>query len=407
LRSWVVLAATLALGWTGGARAQPAPEPVKGAADAAPAAAPKADAAPAAAPKLALPRPQEPDGGVVQTGCSTCSNGLLSSGPPLDHGGGGGCAGCGCSSGQCIPGRTECCSGCEGKTFMGRMLCGLYECICCPDPCYEPCYLPQANAAFFVDSARPVSQMRIRWDSGLNFAFPDRSEFFWARIGVKGPPNRETNARYNDLNLYTETAIEGKVSMFINLPYRSLDPANNPHAAGFSDMDIGFKTLIFDCELLQVATQFRTYLPIGNFGRGLGNGHVTLEPSLLFTLKLMPDTYFQGQVSEWIPIGGDNLYEGSILHYHFALDQVLWRILPDVPLIGTLEFNGYSFQAGSFTDPTLGPFQKSSDDAYLSVGPGLRLDVCKKIDFGVAAAFTVGEHHGPQQLYRMEFRWRF
>jgi len=378
------------------ARAQPAPEPAKVA----------YDSSPLAKPKIASPSAEPPDSAVVQTGCSTCSNGLFSSGPPVDHGGGG-CAGCGCGAGHCIPGRTECCSCCDGKTFIGRMVCGLYECICCPDPCYEPHWLPQANAAFFVDAARPVSQMRIRWDAGLNYLFPDRSEFFWGRIGVKGPANPETSVRYHDLNLYTETAIEGKMSIAVNIPYRSLDPDVNNHAAGFSDMDITIKSLIFDCELLQVATQFRTYLPVGNFSKGLGTGHVSLEPSLLFTLKLLPDTYLQGQVSEWIPIGGDNDYQGSILHYHLSLNQVLWRLLPDVPLIGTFEFNGYSFQDGAFTDPVLGPFQKSSGDTYLSIGPGLRLDVCKKIDFGVAAAFAVGDRHGPEQIYRTEFRWRF
>jgi hypothetical protein len=252
-----------------------------------------------------------------------------------------------------------------------------------------------------------VTQLRIRWDSVLNYTFPDRSEFFWGRIGVKGPANPEVGLRYNQLNLYSETAIEGKASVIVNIPYLSVDPDINNHAAGFGDMVIGAKTLIFDCELLQVATQFLTYLPVGNFNRGLGTGHVSLEPSLLATLKLTRDTYLQGQISEWIPIGGDTTYQGSILHYHLSLDQVLWRILPDVPLIGTLEFNGYSFQDGAFTDPVLGPFQKSSGDTYLSLGPGIRMDICKKIDFGIGTAFAVGDHHGPEQTYRFEFRWRF
>src|SRR5262249_31088988 len=157
-------------------------------------------------------------------------------------------------------------------------------------------------------------------------------------------------------------------------------------AAGFGDMNLGTKTLFFDCELLQLAFQFRTYLLTGNFLKGIGNGHVSLEPSLLGSLKLTPDTYLQAQLAEWIPIGGDQSYAGSILHYHASVNQVLWRILPDVPLIGTFEFNGYSFQDGQFTDPVLGPFQKSSGDTYLSLGPGLRLVVCNKIDFGIGSA---------------------
>ena len=30
------------------------------------------------------------------------------------------------------------------------------------------------------------------------------------------------------------------------------------------------------------------------------------------SLRLAPETYFQGQIAEWIPIGGDKEYQGSI-----------------------------------------------------------------------------------------------
>jgi hypothetical protein len=390
--------ALLALCWAGEAGAQPAPASAKPT---------------AGAPGASLGLGEPSDGGVVQAGCSTCSRGLFAG--RHSHGDQGLCAGCnygpcnGCCAGcggPCVPGRTHCCSCCEGKTFVGRCLCGLYECICCPDPCYEPRWVAAANAAFFVDGARPVTHMRIRWDSGLNFTFPDRSEFFWARIGGKGPRLAETAVRYNDLSLYTETAIGTAASFFVEIPYRSLDPEVNNHSSGFGDMNLGTKAVLFDCELIQITFQFRTYLPVGNFTRGLGTGNVALEPSLLTAIKLNHDTYFQGQLSEWIPLGGDADYAGALLHYHASLNHVLWRVLPDVPLIGTLEFNGYSFQDGSFTDPILGPFQRSSGDTYFSAGPGLRLVICDKVDFGVGTAFAIGDH-GPDQVYRTEFRWRF
>jgi hypothetical protein len=310
-----------------------------------------------------------------------------------------------------------------------------YHCICCPDPCYEPCWIAVANNAFFVDAARPITQMRVRWDAGLDFTFPDRAEFFWARADGKGKgpngvdPSRtaivpgtnpvrtiqtqypapylgETKLRYNELSLYTEGAAD-KFSLSLEMPYLSVDPDINAHAAGFGDLIIGTKSLLLDCPLMQFSFQFKTFVPTGNFTKGLGTGHVSLEPSLLLALRLTASTYFQAQLSEWIPIGGDPSYEGSILHYHFAVNHILWRPIHDVQLIGSLEFNGYSFQTGQFTDPTLGPWQKAGDDAYLSAGPGLRLVICDRIDFGAAAAFAVNDHHGPEQLYRTEFRWRF
>ena len=39
---------------------------------------------------------------------------------------------------------------------------GLYEALCCPDPCYEPRWLAVADAAFTCEAARPVTQQRAQ-----------------------------------------------------------------------------------------------------------------------------------------------------------------------------------------------------------------------------------------------------
>lgn len=343
-----------------------------------------------------LPAPIET--GVVAASCATCTRGVL-----------GGPRQCNLSPDggpPCVPGRFNDCSCCNSDSPFGRLFCRIYESICCPDPCFEPCWIPQANSALFVDPVRPVTQMRIRWDAGVGLTQPDRAEYFWGRIGVKGPPARERRVKYHDLLLYNEVA-SGKASFFTEIPYRSLDPEVNKHAAGFSDFNVGTKALLVDGDLLQLAFQFRTYLPVGNFNKGLGTGHVSLEPSLLAALKLTPDTYLQTQLSELIPIGADQHYAGAILHYHFALNHVLFRIAPDVPFIGSLELNGYSFQDGAYTDPVAGPFQAAGGDAFINIGPGFRLVICDKIDIAFGAVFSLTNNGGPEQLYRTEFRWRF
>jgi hypothetical protein len=350
------------------------------------------------------------DPAVIQAGCSACGDGGGVLGP---HGGHGQIfPRCNCGSGPCIPGR-EACSPCCHDGVLGRLLCGLYECICCPDPCYEARWIPLADSALFCDSVRPITQMRFRWDSGVDLVLPDRAEYFWARADGMGkgpkpvaPFLAETRLKYNDFNMYTEAAA-GKIGVFVEMPYRSVDPDNEPHAAGFGDMNLGTKTLVFDCELLQIAFQFRTYLPVGNFTKGIGNGHVSLEPSLIMGLRIAHDTYLQTQIAEWIPVGGDPTYAGAILHYHASLNHVLARILPDVPLIGTLEMSGYSFQDGAYTDPYLGPFQKAGDDTYVYLGSGIRLFVCDRIDFGFGMNFALTDRHFAGELYRTEFRMRF
>jgi hypothetical protein len=270
-----------------------------------------------------------------------------------------------------------------------------------------------ADSAFFVDAVRPVTQQRLRWDNGQHLILPDRSEYFWARADGTGkgprPPRgflAERSLGYNDLSLYTEAAIP-RASLFVELPYRSISPAVDPSTANFADMNLGAKVLLFDCELLQLGYQLRTYLPTGNFTKGIGNGHVSLEPSLLLGVKLLPGTWLEGQLAEWIPLGGDPNYQGAILHYHASFNQVVCRVLPDMPLVATLEGNGWSFQHGQYTDPVLGPFQKSSGETYVTLGGGLRLFVCDKCDFGVGSAYAVTERYFARELYRVEFRWRY
>ena len=71
------------------------------------------------------------------------------------------------------------------------------------------------------------------------------------------------------------------------------------------------------------------------------------------------------------------------------------------------------FQDGLYTDPFLGP-QKSSGEKYITLGGGLRLFVCDRIDIGFGASFAVSDdHHGEgiatlllEQLARVALDWR-
>ncbi|MFO0968442.1 MAG: hypothetical protein U0793_23040 [Gemmataceae bacterium] len=354
----------------------------------------------------------DPGSGIQQAGCSSCGGGLI--GGPL---GLGGCSACGSGPRPpCSPGQSPDCGYCPGHDGpLERFFGGLYECVCCPDPCYDPKWIALADAAFNVASARPVTETGIRWSRGLNLSDLDRGEFFWARQdgGGRGPRPQGAakvaafNARYDDL-VYHMQGAAGRIGVLIDVPYRSVDPVFAPTASGFNDIRAGFKSLLFDCELLQVGAQFLTYIPSGAAGKGLGTGHVALEPSLLVDVKLTPTTYLETQLSEWIPIEGDQNYQGAVLHTHTSVNQLLWRHQgADIRLIGTAEFNTWSFQDGAYTDPVLGSFQRGSGATYASAGPGLRLFICDKIDFGFGAFFAVNSPNLARQNYITEFRFRF
>ncbi|MDX2039323.1 MAG: hypothetical protein SFX72_21930 [Isosphaeraceae bacterium] len=406
----------------------PLPEEVPTAVDA-----PAASPMPAAAVPAVSPEPVAPesapapavaqdysapvDSSVAQASCPSCGHKLHTDG----YGGYAGCGSCG-RGGQCVPGQKGCngMAGCD-QHFGCRFFGNLYDALACPDPCYQPSWIPEANAAFFQDYARPRTLTRLRWDHGWQMRYPDRNEFFWARqsngnggAGPKFPPSGfrtgrpnsiygQTGVNFDQLYFYTEAANE-KGSLFFEIPYRSNNPTYGPSMSGFADLNFGSKSLLFDTELLQVTFQFRSFMPSGQASKGLGTAHVSLEPSLMFSMRLAPEAYLQGQFAEWIPLGGDSTYAGALMHYHLSYNQVLWRPVPDAPIMGTFEFNGWSFQDGAYTDPSRKAPVTSSGDSYLNLGTGLRMSVADKIDFGGAIAWPLNNEYWANPLLRFEFR---
>jgi hypothetical protein len=350
-------------------------------------------------------------GAVVPAGCSSCSKGLA---PGLDvlptFGGGGGCASCGdCGGAGCVPGRYPCDCCLDESTCVGRLLGGIYKCICCPDPCYEPHWVALADAAFFQEGPRPVTQMNLRYEHVWDYPFPDKAEYLWARSGGggKGPRTATGATSYRDLVLYNEVGID-RFSASVAIPYLQMSPANGPGASGFGDITIGTKSMLLDCELIQLTFAFNTIVPSGNFTRGLGTGHVSLEPAGLMALKLHPRTYLQSELAYRIPIGGDQAFQGPVLHYHCSLNHLLWSCGKDIQLIGVAELNGYELLGGAYTDPATGAaLSAKTIGSIINIGPGVRLVICDKIDFGVGSAFNITNDSMGDEMLRVQFRWRF
>ena len=315
------------------------------------------------------------------------------------------CGSAGCGEGDCVAGRAACTTA-EGYGPMGRLASSFHNAFCCPDPCYEGRWSTTANAGLFLDYARPTTLTRFRWDRGIGMTNPDRGEYFWAKTGGKGPPQNETRVDYDEISLYQEAGGD-KFSFFISTPYRSLNGQQNGGSGGFGDLVLGTKTMFLDSELLNMSFQFKTSIPVGAARDGVGVGHVSLEPSLLSTVKLHADAFWQTQVAFNIPIAGTGGTAGTVLHYHNSLNAVLFRPVADTVLVGMFEMNGWTFTSGGYTDPTSGATLNANGITYFSVGPGLRLGICDKVDIGFGVQFNVTSGRFAEQLYRTELRWRF
>src|SRR5438270_5007915 len=125
--------------------AAPNPLPVAGEASLPPAKAPAPPADPAVTQASCPACSGGLFNGAVGSGCSSCGQGI-DVGPWEPSHGPGGCGAC------CYPGRLKCCGCGDCNTWWGRIVGGLADCVCCPDPCYEPRWFPLADSAFFVDS---------------------------------------------------------------------------------------------------------------------------------------------------------------------------------------------------------------------------------------------------------------
>lgn len=358
-------------------------------------------ATPAAAPKTET-APADTTG-VVPVGCTNCGPKL-----PPPSGGCDTCGGDGCHNGLCYPGRKPC-DCCFGDSCLGRFFGGIYECICCPDPCYEPHWIAVADSAFFLDAARPKTQMRIDIDSAWDLPLPDRAEWFWAQENKKGPhvPGGAgvRHLDYYQFSLYAEAAAD-RAGLVIVTPYLMVDPSDVPGHSGFGDIQIAAKSMLLDCELMQLTFQFKTYVPSGNFLEGLGTGHASLEPSLLMNLRLDEDMYLQSQLAYWIPVGGDDI-QGTVIHWHLALNKVLWKPCCDIQLVGSAEADGWDIMNGQYTgiDGKLGGADEVGN--IVNLGGGVRLFICDKIDLGIGATFGVTHDTWAESMVRGEFRWRF
>lgn len=351
---------------------------------------------------------------VERTMCTTCGGFHSSLDGPRLHG----CLTCGGQN--CVPGQKPCnLPANDCNTVFGAFLVNLYQEICCPDPCYQPRWDPAAYASFFADYARPRTVTRIRYDNLEAMTRPDRNQFFLNNV----TPVRTNNtrpignlfARLQQAYLYQEAAGE-RGSFFVEIPYRQINESWAPTQAGVGDINFGTKSLMFDSELLQLTFQLRTFMPSGNFMNNLGTGQFVLDPSILTSLKLGPETYFQGQFGNWIPLGGpgaNSKAAGGVFYWLMSVNQVLWYMTPESPLIATLEMDGWSFENGGYTPSILpggkphAPIPDGGGVSYFNIGPGLRQSIGNKLDFGGAITFATNTVHWAQPWFRFEVRFLF
>jgi hypothetical protein len=262
----------------------------------------------------------------------------------------------------------------------------------------------------YIDSAIPASLFRLRFDAGYDVTRPTRAEFFYAKSRPLGPglPRPEPRIDYQDLSAYLEFAATDRLSGFVELPWRFLNPELNANANGLSDMNAGFKYAFVCREDLVATFQFRTYIPTGDAGRGLGNHHVSLEPALLIYKPLTERLGVEGEFRYWVPIDGTN-FAGDLLRYGLGLSYDVWKSCT-LTVSPVAEFVGWTILSGqesAVTPSGLVLIEKAAGDTIVNAKLGLRVRVEKRGDFYAGYGRSLTGDRWYENIFRLEFRLFF
>jgi hypothetical protein len=255
----------------------------------------------------------------------------------------------------------------------------------------------------YIDSALPLSQLRLRYDTAYESNRPNRAEFFYAKGFPGGPglPLPETGVNYQDLSAYLEVAAGERFSAFVEVPYRFLNPEINRDTDGLSDMNAGFKYAFWRDDCRTVTFQLRTYAPTGDARQGLGTNHVSLEPALLVFLPLGERLTFEGELRYWIPIGGTD-FAGDVIRYGAGLSYAVvqtcnWRVAPVAEFVGWTALGGKETVAGGFAKDAAG-------DTIVNVKLGVRARYQDVGDVYAGYGRALTGDHWYDNILRLEFR---
>lgn len=268
-------------------------------------------------------------------------------------------------------------------------------------------------ALFEMDSTQPLNNIRFRFDAAYNLEFPDRAEFYWAKIGGKGPPTplgTETGVDYQDIRILMEVGGP-RFSLGTELPIRFLDPTFVGNTAGFGDMSLTTKILLLDGDTWQITHMSRTQLPTGTPGVGRGNGHTSMTQGLLARYTWNPDTMIHSELKLWFPLGADPDFGGEVLRYGFGIAKVLYD-RDDFAVIPTLEFVGWSILSGRYSAFGVTDGVRVDNENIFNIHPGVRFakDTGGELglfELGFAAGVAITERHWYRGMMRMDVRFSF
>jgi Putative MetA-pathway of phenol degradation len=251
----------------------------------------------------------------------------------------------------------------------------------------------------YIDDAIIQSQVRVRFEVGLENRAPDRAEFFYAKCGcyrdldkfptvpgvidffdpdAPGPgPDLLTELDFRHLMIEAEYAFNPRLSVFGELPLRWIQPqsfAARPNGdppvgfgnqGGIGDLRAGVKFGLAGSPVYALTARVQAYLPTGAASDGMGTDHASFEPSIVYFHQPAPRFAIESQFGFWLPAGGsdgprpsvDDGYAGNILFYGVGPSYVVYdgpkvKVAPVVELVGWRVLSGFEVPPGTDSSGT-------------------------------------------------------
>jgi hypothetical protein len=260
-----------------------------------------------------------------------------------------------------------------------------------------------------IYSAQPGNIFRLRFESVYGYDRPDRSEYFWQQEDGGGPNRIETGLNYQEIYIYNETGSD-KVSAFAEYPIYLLNPQENTNTTGPGDFVVGVKTVMIDDENWKVTSLMRTFTPVGKPQRGLGRGHLALEPGVAVLWRVGRQTNLHADLRFHFPLGADPKFGGEVLTGGIGISRVLWSD-PLAPPTGrsyaailTAETVFTSFLDGLVTNPRI-PAIEDAEMTSVIQNIGLRSVWTKRFSTGYSIGFPLSTSHLYDFSMLIDFQW--
>jgi hypothetical protein len=265
------------------------------------------------------------------------------------------------------------------------------------------------SAPGYIDFAKPMNQIRLRYDAANDMNRPDRAEFFYGKCGcfggnAPGPILPERSVDSQEPALYVEVAPTERFSVFIDVPYRIINPEVNANANGFSDLRFGFKYALLYSQEQILTFQLRTFAPTGDARRGLGTSHFSLEPALLYYRNLSDKITLYAELADWIPLDGTD-FAGNVLIYGAGLGYTAYNS-GNFFVMPLAEVLGWSVLSGQEFNPNSGGAVSASGDTIVNGKLGVRAGGQRQ-DFYIGYGRALTGERWYQDIWRFEYRFKF